>query len=215
MPPVAKRDDISKVVRTSHEVRNQGSSTVHQIVDTDTEYVFNVTTTDNDGEVQCEIGGVTISAVIDSGSKYNLLSEIIWQQMKSKKVVVNNQTREVSKIFKVYGGQELVVLSAFTATIKVGERITSAKFYVVKGNGKILIGRDTATVMGILKIDAAVNEINAEDKASPLGTIKDVVIDIPIMTDVVPVIQPYRRIPVALEKLVDKKLDELLNKGVI
>ncbi|XP_055627355.1 uncharacterized protein LOC129769260 [Toxorhynchites rutilus septentrionalis] len=74
MSAVAKRDDISKVVRTSHEARNQDSSTVHQIVDTDTEYVFNVTTTDNDGEVQCEIGGVTILAVIDSGSKYKLLA---------------------------------------------------------------------------------------------------------------------------------------------
>lgn len=39
--------------------------------------------------------------------------------------------------------------------------------------------------------------------------------DIPIKPDAVPVAQPYRRIPVALEKTVDKKLDELLEQGVI
>lgn len=199
----------------SDDNRNQGSNDVNQIVDTETEYVFNVTTTNNDGEVQCEIGGVAVSVVIDSGSKYNLLSESVWQQMKSSKVVVSNQTRDVFKVFKVYGGQELSVLGAFTATIKLGDRSESAEFYVVKGSGKILIGRDTATAMEILKINIAVNEIESQDKAGPLGTIKDIVIDIPIKTDVVPVIQPYRRIPIALEKLVDNKLDELLSQGVI
>ncbi|XP_065080271.1 uncharacterized protein LOC135703086 [Ochlerotatus camptorhynchus] len=199
----------------SDDNRNQGSNDVNQIVDTETEYVFNVTTTNNDGEVQCKIGGVAVSVVIDSGSKYNLLSESVWQQMKSSKVVVSNQTRDVFKVFKVYGGQELSVLGAFTATIKLGDRSESAEFYVVKGSGKILIGRDTATAMEILKINIAVNEIESQDKAGPLGTIKDIVIDIPIKTDVVPVIQPYRRIPIALEKLVDNKLDELLSQGVI
>lgn len=44
---------------------------------------------------------------------------------------------------------------------------------------------------------------------------KDIIVDIPIRPDVVPIIQPYRRIPVALEKLVDSKIDELLAQGVI
>lgn len=213
----AVRRDVVPVPNNSgsDEMRKPRSTTVNQIVDAETEYVFHVTTTNNDGEVQCEIGGVAASVVIDSGSKYNLLSESVWQQMKSNKVVVSNQTREVSKVFKVYGGQELSVLGAFTATISLGDQRKSAEFYVVKGSGKILIGRDTATAMGILKIDIAVNEIDTADKVGPLGTIKDVVIDIPVKADVAPVIQPYRRIPVALEKQVDKKLDELLSQGVI
>lgn len=215
MMPTVRQDVMSATADNgSNDTRNQGS-TVHQIVDSQTEYVFHLTTIDNDGEVKCDIGGVTISVVIDSGSKYNLLSESVWELMKSNKVVVGNQTRNVSKVFKVYGGQELEVLGAFTATIKLGDRKAPAEFYVVKGSGKVLIGRDTATAMGILKIDIAVNEIDTKDNEGSLGTIKDIIIDIPIKTEVVPVIQPYRRIPVALEKLVDKKLDELLSQGVI
>lgn len=41
------------------------------------------------------------------------------------------------------------------------------------------------------------------------------IVDIPINAEVTPVIQPYRRIPMALENLVDEKIDELLTQGVI
>ncbi|XP_055590160.1 uncharacterized protein K02A2.6-like [Uranotaenia lowii] len=178
-----------------------------------TEYIFNVTSGDNDGEMQCEIGGVTVSAVIDSGSKYNLLSQTNWDQLKSKNVKVSNQRRDDPTVFKAYGGQSLQLIGVFTAVLKIGTATELADFYVVNGSGKILIGRDTATSMSVLKISTPVNTIaNTDNK---LGTIKDVVIDIPIKPDVTPVVQPYRRIPVALEKMVSKKIDELLSKGVI
>lgn len=35
------------------------------------------------------------------------------------------------------------------------------------------------------------------------------------MNDAKPVIQPYRRVPVPLEKLVDQKIDDLLAQGII
>lgn len=79
----------------------------------------------------------------------------------------------------------------------------------------MLIGRDTAIAMGILKIEAAVLEIGVKTKAKQLGKIKGVVIDIPIRNEAKPIIQPYRRIPVSLEKAVDKKIDELLDMGII
>ncbi|XP_055630900.1 uncharacterized protein K02A2.6-like [Toxorhynchites rutilus septentrionalis] len=132
-----------------------------------------------------------------------------------QKVTVIQQTREVSKVFKAYGGQELPVLGAFTTTIKLGNESRSAEFYVIKGSGKILIGRDTATSMGVLKISTTVNKVDAEESTMRLATIKDIIVDIPIKANVVPVIQPYRRIPVALEKLVDMKIDELQAQGVI
>lgn len=76
-----------------HETRgltNKNSNSVKQISSEDSEYVFNVTTNDSDGEMPCKIGGVVVSAVIDSGSKYNLLSQSVWEQMKSSKVTVTN-----------------------------------------------------------------------------------------------------------------------------
>lgn len=183
------------------------------IANQDTEYIFNVTSTKDDGEIPCEIGGVVASAVVDSGSKYNLLGEEDWQKLKRSKIAISNQRLETSKVFKAYGGQPLTLLGVFTATLKIGTKTEPAEFYVVKGNGKFLIGRDTATAMGVLQISIPVNGVDMECK--PLGTIKDIVVDIPIKPDVTPVVQPYRRIPVALEAKVDRKIEELLSQGVI
>lgn len=188
---------------------------VQHVTDKQVEYIFNVTTMESNGEVQCEVGGVMVSAVIDSGSKYNLLGQSIWEHLKNLKVIVSNQHRKVSMVFKAYGGQSLPLIGAFSATIKLGSVSESAEFYVVKGDGKILIGRDTAMAMGVLKIGIPVNNMEVDSEYKKLGTIKDIVVDIPIRPDAVPVVQPYRRIPVALEKMVDRKLDELLDQGII
>lgn len=193
---------------------DKDKSTVKNIIDGEVEYVFNVTSVNDSGEICGEIGGVVASMVIDSGSRYNLLSESTWEQLKKQKVVVSNQRKEVDKVFKAYGGHVLPLLGAVTVVLKLGTKCEMVDFYVVKGNGKTLIGRETAVKMEVLKIGTVINQVSS-DPSGPLGTIKDVVVDIPIKADVTPVVQPYRRIPVALEKVVDKKIDELLEMGVI
>lgn len=47
------------------------------------------------------------------------------------------------------------------------------------------------------------------------GKIKGIVVNIPIDRNVVPVAQPYRRIPVPLEDTVNSKIDELSSLGII
>lgn len=78
-----------------------------------------------------------------------------------------------------------------------------------------MLGRDTATALNILKIELDVNTINDEKKIEPFPKIKNVIVDIPINEDVRPVIQPYRRIPIALEHIVDKKINELEAQDII
>ncbi|XP_058814906.1 uncharacterized protein LOC131678679 [Topomyia yanbarensis] len=205
-----------QTVETSNTDRKDDETNmVKQITNEHIEYIFNVTSSDSNHEMLCEIGGVAVLAVIDSGSKYNLLSQSNWEELKDKKVIVSNQRREAPMVFKAYGGQSLPLIGVFTATIKLGTASDSAEFYVVKGNGKILIGRDTAIAMGVLKIGIPVDNVEADVECKKLGTIRDIIVDIPIKSDAIPVVQPYRRIPVALEKMVDKKLDELLNQHVI
>ncbi|XP_040159183.1 uncharacterized protein K02A2.6-like [Anopheles arabiensis] len=193
--------------------REYKHDTVKHIDNNTTEYVFHLTPYDNSSEMCCKIGGIPINAMIDSGSKYNLISQIVWEQLKSQHVVVSNQHRDATITLKAYGGQVLPLVGVFTATVTLGSAETTADFYVVKGDGKTLIGRDTATLMGALKITVPVNTVDNENHK--LSTLKNVVVDIPIKSGSVAVAQPYRRIPVALEKLVDKKLDELLIQGVI
>lgn len=89
-----------------------------------------------------------------------------------------------------------------------------ADFYVIKGDGKLLLGRDTAMTLGILKIDCDVHNIE-EKPDEELSKIKDVVVEIPIKKEANPIMQSYRRVPVALEEAVDKKIEELLKQGII
>lgn len=163
--------------------------------------------------MHCKIGGIVTDAVIDSGSKYNIISQSNWKQLKSKHIVVSKQSRDVPLTLRAYGGQPLSLVGVFTSEITIGNTTSVAEFIVVKEEGNVLIGRDTATQMGILKISIPVNTVNSGNKK--FSTFKNIVLDIPIKKEAVPVVQPYRRIPVALEKMVDKKLDELLDQGII
>ncbi|XP_061499294.1 uncharacterized protein LOC133391233 isoform X1 [Anopheles gambiae] len=197
----------------SNNKGDQKPSIVNHIANENTEYVFHLTNSGKNSEVKCNVGGVPLTAVIDSGCKYNLISKVTWEEMKSQHVHVTNQRRETALDLKAYGGQSLSLIGMFTATISLGMAKTVADFYVVEGDGKTLIGRDTATFMGVLKISIPVNAV--ENTKGKLGTINNIVLDLPIKPNAIPVAQPYRRIPIALEKLVDKKLDELLHQGVI
>ncbi|XP_049299930.1 uncharacterized protein K02A2.6-like [Anopheles funestus] len=201
--------------KTSNNVKTDKETTnaVHHVDKGNTEYVFHLTSADSNSEVCCEIGGIPLTVEIDSGSKYNLISQVTWEKMKSQHVEVTNQRRETTLTLKAYGGQSLPIVGVFTAAISLGIAKTTADFYVVGGDGKTLIGRDTATYMGVLKICVPVNAVDS--KIGKLGTIKNIVLELPIKPDVTPFVQRYRRIPIGLEKLVDKKLDELLHQGVI
>lgn len=106
----------------------------------------------------------------------------MWEEWKTKNVVVTNQRKETGKVFKT----QIATVGCITAQIRLNNEIKAADFYVINGEGRLLIGRDTATTMGILKIGSSVNAIETKSDY-----------------DAKPVIQSYRRVPVQLEKLVD------------
>lgn len=167
---------------------------------------------DSDEVVQCKIGNVSATATIDSGSRCNLMDKTDWQKLKTNGIVVFNKKKDCNKQFNAYGGNKLNVLGTFEADLVIATKSIRALFYVVKEPGKFLIGRETAKALGILKIGIDVNKI-VEDSVLP--KIKGITVDIPLKSNVKPVIQPYRRIPVPVEKAVDEKIESLLNQGII
>lgn len=160
----------------------------------DSDDVFCVTTAGTDNEVICHIGGVQVKAIIDSGSTCN-------------------KEKESDRAFKAYGGHNLTVLGKFDAVLQVKNNSIIAQFYVIKGPGKLLIGRKSAKELGVLKINTDVNKI--DDKVQEFAKIKGVMVEIPIKANVKPVVQPYRRVPIPLEKAVDDQIEMLLKQGII
>lgn len=162
--------------------------------------------------ISLKIGNVQLLVVLDSGSKYNIIDLKTWEFLKAGKVEILSQSTKVDHEFKSYGEHRLTTIGSFTAKIETRYSSQIANFIVVKDYGKALIGYQTGIPLGVIKIGEQVNQI---DQVKPLNKIKGVIIDIPINENVKPVAQPYRRVPVALEEAVDKKIDELLSQGII
>lgn len=94
-----------------------------------------------------------------------------------------------------------------------------ATFYVADEFGKILLGYQTSKELGVLIIGNGINpistQVNAVEAVKPLSKIKGVMVDIPIEADAKGVVQPYRRVPAPLEKLVDEKIEEMERQDII
>lgn len=156
---------------------------------------------------------VETKAIVDSGSKYNLFDEKTWQWLKIMNIKAENKQKGADIKFKSYGEHVLHVLGTFEATLAVGNRKLIAKFFVMKEKGKFLTGRETAHALGILKITS---EIHAIDEArTEFSKIKGFLVEIPLKENAKSVAQPYRRVPVPLENIVDEKIHELQMQGII
>ncbi|CAC5397382.1 unnamed protein product [Mytilus coruscus] len=94
---------------------------------------------------------------------------------------------------------------------------------VIDGNHTPLLGRSTASELGILLIGPSVNMINTKgdivskysDLFCGLGKLKDYQLKIYIDKNVKPIAQPTRRLPFNIRKSVEEKLCELEEMDVI
>ncbi|XP_055916386.1 uncharacterized protein LOC129949139 [Eupeodes corollae] len=200
--------------RQTKKIKATESETI-KLLDSTTkldEYIFCIGDS-KANEISCKIGGVTITVVVDSGSKYNIIDGSNWDFLKANKVKVSKQRKDADGLeFKAYGGHPLTTIGIFEATVQTTSKCCVADFYVVKDYGKALIGYETGIPLGVMKIGENINQV---EQQSSMSKIKGFVVDIPLKENVKPVAQPYRRVPVPLEEAVDKKIDELLEQGII
>lgn len=210
------KESDSKETSTPPAKFKRENQPVQAIVQTnqydDYEDIFCDTTPNETNKIWVHVGGIEIKVVVDSGSKYNIVDRDTWAELKAKCVQTQKRQKDVDIGFVAYGGHPLKFLGMFEAIIQIGNKQMLAKFYVANEFGKFLLGFETATALGVLKIGY---EINKVEETEQLGKIKGVLIDIPIKDNAKAVQQPYRRVPAPLEKIVDDKISDLLAKGII
>lgn len=173
--------------------------------------IFNKDSSKN--QIWCSIGGIATEIVVDSGTRYNIIDRETWMKMKQKKIRITRFSRKVDIGFLAYGGHKLNFIGMFNAEIQVQENKMLANFYVADEVGKPLLGYETAKLIGVLKIGANINQIDV--KQQELSIIKGIMVEIPIDKNVRPVQQPYRRVPVSIEKIVDEKIEIMLREDII
>ena len=106
--------------------------------------------------------------------------------------------------------------------INVGNSQHDVEFQVIKGKGKPLVGRKTATELGLLHV-GMLNSLSQEqanentesiirsfeDRFQGTGKLKDFQLKLHIDETVTPVAQTSRQIPFKMRKQVEQKIDEL------
>lgn len=199
----------------SRKVRRvEGQEAVREATDTTSDKVYYAFFSGNSSNIlKFDVGGVPLDMLVDSGADANLVTVEAWERMKLAGVVVSGSAREANRTFLSYGSSEpLLVRGTFSAVIGIGNRNTSAEFYVVEKGQTCLLGDSTAKQLQVLKVGVDVNHVS---KVEPFACIKVVEVHIHMQPQAKPIVQPVRRLPIPLEAEVNRKLEDMLTRDII
>ena len=175
--------------------------------------------------VTVQVRGVDLKMLIDSGANSNIIDVGTWEQLKVKGVKCESQAATPDKKLYTYASsQPLPVKGSYKCTVSVCDRSTKAEVLIIKGRGMSLLGKITATELGVLKV--GINTAMVTSKADSLkqqhpevsegvGKLKNKQISLVIDPTVKPIAQPYRKIPFNLRGKIRDKTAELLDTGII
>ena len=180
-------------------------------------------------ELVLDVGVPSVKFIIDSGARScNVIDRKLWETLKESKVKC--VSRKCQKLFANGSTKPLKVAGSFTASIQLGEQTQNAEFIVIEGKGQALLGQDTATQLGVLKItdpnSSTVNVVDEENTCNKLlktyekcfqgiGKLRDFQLEMPIDKTVIPATQQHRRIPLSQRAKLEEKLDELEKLDII
>lgn len=202
-----KKFDKKKEDNSKKKIRQIADSS-----DTEEEYTFGIGTNKQQESIDVKLGGVHLKVMVDSGATCNVIDEETWKHLKKHKIVCT--TSSTNKLLYPYGVKEpLPVLGKFETEVEVTpDRKETAVFYVIKGKGSALLGKETSVQLGVLTIGLQVRQVKENEI---IGKLKNFQMKLPIKEGVTPVYQPLRRIPVPLQRKLEKKLDTLEELDII
>lgn len=126
--------------------------------------------TNRDGEISCEIAGLRIKMLIDSGSAVNAITESQFQTMmqyEKHRDQISNIRGDSGASLKAFAQSDsLEVIATFEAKLWISDSrpSESENFYVIKNATRALIGRDTTIRHKILLVGLDVPIESPEQK---------------------------------------------------
>lgn len=140
-------------------------------VDTGDDYAFalrdEIRVLEREEVISANIGGVEIDLLVDSGSRCNIIDQKTWESLKSRGIRCTS--RKVSKIAFPYGKkEEIKIFGEFDCEIKVGNKVTRTVFKIFRGEGRPLMGIQTAKELNILdvRIHLQINQVKSNAKCN-------------------------------------------------
>lgn len=182
---------------------------------------------DNQDERMCfKIGGVNLEMTVDSGSRYNIIDGKTYRYLLQNGSILENVNGHPKKILTAYAQQtNLPIMCSFKASLALNVEVNGivpelkATFYVINEGNQNLLGKVSATKLGILHIGLPstmpkrCEEIKQISEVFP--SIKDVEVFIEMDPYATPIRQQVRRVPLALRKEVEEELNKMLRLGII
>ena len=118
------------------------------------DYAFTVKDADKEGQVRIDVavGGIPLRMLIDSGAVTNIVDRDTWETLKSSRIMCHSYKCD-RKLYAYGSSNPIPVLGCFTAKVKLTHSDeTEGEFIVIDGRGQPLLGRETATALGVLKL---------------------------------------------------------------
>ena len=232
-----KRDHFAKVCKTKRvncvdlgdlDLGHQDGASGGRSSDRhDHEYAFRigVNTVNTDDLLEVEMGGVKLHVLADSGAYSNVIDERTWEQLKAKHIkCTSNAAPQNKQIYAYASDKPLEIKGTFECEVRAGKGREKAEFVVVKGRGVPLLGKQTATKLGMMKVGIDVGAVTSHAEQfrhefpevfTGLGKMKDTQITLHVDPNVTPVAQPLRRTPFQLRERVEEKLKQLVELDII
>ena len=218
-----KRDHFAKVCKTKRvncvdlgdlDLGHQDGASGRSSDRHDHEYAFRigVNTVNTDDLLEVEMGGVKLHVLADSGAYSNVIDERTWEQLKAKHIkCTSNAAPQNKQIYAYASDKPLEIKGTFECEVRAGKGREKAEFVVVKGRGVPLLGKQTATKLGMIKVGIDVGAVTSHAEQfrhefpevfTGLGKMKDTHITLHVDPSVTPVAQPLHGTPFLLrEKL--------------
>ena len=170
--------------------------------------------------VSIRVGGAELCGVlIDSGSTCNLIDRTTWNELKQKHIKCCSE-KTTKKIYSYASKAALQTVGKFTAP---GQEV-EAEFVVIEGKGQSILGKKTATELGLLRVGMPeqVNQVSVNNLVGKypqlfedVGKSKDYEVKLHINPEVQPVAQKVRKMPYGLRDKVEVEINSLLEQGII
>lgn len=215
------KDHFSKMCRTKGQKKHQ----LNMVENVQNDYAFIIKENDMPEILTFCVGGIELKMLVDSGATSNIMGENVWEKLKAQKIKCESYVpKERRNMYAYSSTQPLSVKGAFKCEIQIGDRTEEAEFIVINGNGEPLLGKKTATKLGVLKIGenvATLTDIrHTLQQQYPnvfkgVGKLNTKQISLYIDPNVKPVAQPLRRIPYHLRDAVEKKINELIEMDIV
>ena len=100
--------------------------------------------------------------LVDSGATKNIVDVTTWEWLKQNHIICESKVAQRhKKLYSYASTTSLQVKGTFSATVKIGVRETIAEFLVIKGKGTPLLGHETATLLGVLRIGPLISAVSS------------------------------------------------------